>query len=83
LNRGLWIYILTTKCDFLNSKRKKKPLTSIPPPDYPTKSVPNMIAWFEKYDEMLHFVFDSVADGTPQSDGLGVPPLISFGIAAR
>jgi hypothetical protein len=53
------------------------------PLDYPEKSVPNMIAWFEKYDAMLHFVFESVADGTPQSDGLGVPAVISFGIAAR
>ena len=42
-----------------------------------------MIAWFEKYDAMLHFVFESVADATPQSDGLGVSSVISFGIAAR
>ncbi len=42
-----------------------------------------MMAWFEKYDAMLHFVLESVADATPQSDGLGVSSVISFGIAAR
>ena len=44
---------------------------------------PKTILWFAKKFGISHMVFNNLADGKPQVEGLGVPAVISVGIAAR